>query len=465
VKSLRNRLTLIFGGIVLGAMAVVYFSVIPLLEERLVAQKLERLSADARRHAPDLAEVAGTSRPRKVVDARVRQAAAGASAEAMVLGVDRGTITSLYRYADSSVGAGVELVDVEMLALDALKTGRTTTGTEPSRAGRQAVAATPLRQGRAEAEYVLVLADSLSDVQDNVLVIRRTMLGAAALAVLLAAFAGALVASRLAGRVKRLERAARKVAAGEFSTRITVDSEDELGQLAAAFDDMQHQLARLDTARKQFIASASHELRTPIFSLGGFLELLEDEELDEETRAEFVHQVRGQVERLRVLATELLDLSRLESGAVELRPEPTDLSQLARDVAQEFTPAIQRDGARLDVALGDDPIEAECDPERVAQVLRILLDNAIAHTPSGTPITVSAGRVDGHVRLEVADRGLGIKRQVMPHLFEPFFTASDHARGAGLGLAIAHELAGTMQGELHVRSAPGQTSFSLVLPA
>ena len=88
---------------------------------------------------------------------------------------------------------------------------------------------------------------------------------------------------------------------------------------------MQRQLAQLDTARKQFIASASHELRTPIFSLGGFLELLEDEDLDEATRAQFLAQVRGQVERLRKLATELLDLSRLEAGGLELRPEPTDL--------------------------------------------------------------------------------------------------------------------------------------------
>ena len=131
------------------------------------------------------------------------------------------------------------------------------------------------------------------------------------------------------------------MAGGDFSNPIHADSDDEIGQLAVAFDDMQRQLARLDTARKQFIAQASHELRTPIFSLGGFLELLEDEELDDETRAQFLVQLRGQVERLRKLSTELLDLSRLESGALELRPEPTDLRQLAREVAAEFTPAAQ----------------------------------------------------------------------------------------------------------------------------
>ena len=103
------------------------------------------------------------------------------------------------------------------------------------------------------------------------------------------------MARALAQRVKRLELAAKQVAAGDFSRPIPVDSTDELGQLAMAFNDMQRQLRQLDLARKKFIATASHELRTPVFSLGGFVELLEDEELDPETRRRFLDQVREQV--------------------------------------------------------------------------------------------------------------------------------------------------------------------------
>ena len=98
-------------------------------------------------------------------------------------------------------------------------------------------------------------------------------------------------------------------------------------------------------------------------------------------------------------------------------------------------------------------------------MVRILLDNALVHTPAGTPIVVSASRANGHVRLEVSDRGQGIGRHNMPHIFEPFFSSDDNAQGAGLGLAIARELAETMRGELTVRSATGSTTFSLVLPA
>ena len=301
--------------------------------------------------------------------------------------------------------------------------------------------------------------------QDNVELIRRQVLISGGIALVIAILAGYLVARALAARVKRLERAARKVASGDFSQPIRADSDDELGQLAAAFDDMQAQLARLDRARKQFIANASHELRTPIFSLGGFLELLADEDLDEETRRAFLEQIRGQVDRMRNLAVELLDLSRLEAGALELRPEPTDVGQLAREVAAEFTPAAAQHESDVTLDLRPEPIELDCDPERVAQVLRILLDNALRHTPPGTGVRVSAARSNGHVRLEVSDAGLGIKRQNMPHIFEPFFTSNEQAQGAGLGLAIARELAERMHGRLTVRSGPGKTTFSLVLPS
>ncbi len=465
LRSLRNRLTLIFALIVAGAIAIVYFYVTPRLEEQLVAQKLERLAVEAARESPPLQQVVGTRTPQGEVQRRTVTAAARSSAEVTVLQVGSGAMRQILPVADSNPG-GAGLADIAAVAEQAVGSRETVTSTEQTDVGRQALAATPLiRPKGGRVRGVAVYADALTDVQANVQLIRRRMLAAGALALVLAAVAGFLVARMLTARVKRLEQAARKVAAGDFSNPIHADSEDELGQLATAFDDMQRQLARLDTARKQFIASASHELRTPIFSLGGFLELLEDEELDEETRAQFLSQLRGQVARMHKLATELLDLSRLESGALELRLEPTDIGQLAREVAGEFTPAAGAHDAHLRVHAAADPIEIDCDPERVAQVMRILLDNALAHTPAGTAIVVSAAREDGHVTLEVADSGLGIRHQTMPHIFEPFFTSADGARGAGLGLAIARELAERMQGELTVRSVPGQTAFKLTLPA
>jgi signal transduction histidine kinase len=304
----------------------------------------------------------------------------------------------------------------------------------------------------------------MADVQGNVALIRKQILIAGALGLLLALAGGFLVSRSIARRVRVLERAADQVAAGDFTAVFPTGKDDELGQLARALDDMQHQLAQLESARRRFIATASHELRTPIFSIGGFLELLEDEELDDETRRQFVATVREQVERLGKLATDLLDLSRLEAGSLQLRRETTDLGELTRAVSAEFAPALDKHDSTLEVRLGEDRIDAVCDPERVAQVLRILIDNALTHTPSGTGVIVSAARDNGAVRLAVSDDGPGIGDAAAARVFEPFFT-SDDAQGSGLGLAIARELAERMEGSLDVDPAPGRTTFALELPA
>ena len=466
LRSLRNRLAVVFGLIVLGAIGTIYLTVTPRLEERLRNQKVDRLLADARSNVEGplgFAVQYDITHPKRPLPKRdVNAAAASASAEVLILHRLHGP-DGLIGEMDSLPDSGLSADQVRPIALEAMRAKRPTSSTHTIGGGRYAVVAYPLIRQH-DLVGVAVFAGTLDEVESNVALIRRQILISGAIALVIALAAGYLVARALSQRVGRLEQAARKVASGDFSNPIRADSDDELGQLAAAFDDMQNQLARLDRARKQFIASASHELRTPIFSLGGFLELLADEDLDEETRRQFLDQLRGQVDRMRKLATELLDLSRLESGALELRPEPTDLGDLAREVAAEFTPAAQRHDSVVVLDLDEEPLELDCDPERVAQVLRILLDNALVHTPAGTGVRVSADRRNGHVRLEVSDRGLGIKRQNMPHIFEPFFTSNEEAQGAGLGLAIARELAERMQGRLTVRSAPGSTTFSLVLP-
>ena len=480
MRSLRNRLAVIFALIIVGAIGTIYLSVTPRLEESLTAQRQDQVQTTATQYLPDISNVLNARPegwPEKPTSTDIAELAQSRDDALRSLAERIGTEILVMKFpdegafllTDSTPDGGVTAPDVRSISSRALRPGPPATQIVTARTGRNALAAQrvpdPSDDVKLDGTYVAVFSDSLADVEDNVELIRRQVLISGGIALVIAILAGYLVARALAARVNRLERAARKVAAGDFSQPIRVDSDDELGQLAAAFDDMQSQLARLDRARKQFIANASHELRTPIFSLGGFLELLADEDLDEETRRAFLEQIRGQVDRMRNLAVELLDLSRLEAGALELRPEPTDVGQLAREVAAEFTPAAARHESEVTLELRPDQIELDCDPERVAQVLRILLDNALRHTPPGTGVRVSAARSNGHVRLEVSDAGLGIKRQNMPHIFEPFFTSNEQAQGAGLGLAIARELAERMHGRLTVRSGPGKTTFSLVLPS
>jgi len=269
----------------------------------------------------------------------------------------------------------------------------------------------------------------------------------------------------VAGRnISNLQVAARKVAAGNFETPIPISSTGQLGELARTFNEMQRRLAELDSARKQFIANASHELRTPIFSLGGFVELLDEEDPSPEERAEFVRTMRAQIERLTKLTADLLDLSQLDAGAVAMQSRAFDLGLLAREVAREFGPRADEHGSRLELRLPGEPVAARADPERVRQVIRILLDNALAHTPEGTKITVTTYPANRRAELTVSDDGPGIPPRVQSRIFERFYTA-DTAGGSGLGLAIARELAQRMQGRVAIASSKRFTAFTLDLPS
>ena len=348
------------------------------------------------------------------------------------------------------------------LAARAVRTGRTQSGFGSFQGEDIGIVAQPVGT-RKDPQWVTLYSRNFEEVAETVSFIRGRVLWACAAALLVALIGGWIVARRLARRVRRVERAAADVARGHMGEPLPVDSEDELGQLTRTFNAMQQKLREVDIARKEFIATASHELRTPIFSLAGFVELLQDEDLDDETRREFVDTMREQVERLQKLSVDLLDLSRLDSGSIELHTEPVDLAELTRSVVGEFRPALETHRTELRMEIPEEGPLAECDRERVAQIMRILLDNALRHTPAGTDVTVSAQGENGSAEFTVADEGPGLPPGSRDKAFERFYTG-DAARGAGLGLAIARELAERMDGRLFLEDRRDSTAFVLELP-
>jgi len=312
---------------------------------------------------------------------------------------------------------------------------------------------------------VIVLSTPLDDVEANVALIRRQTLIAGGIALAASLLAAFIAAGYHARRICRLEEAAQRVAQGDFSAPIPVGSSDELGQLAETLEQMRRRLRGLETARRDFIANASHELRTPIASLGGFIELLDDEpEPDAETRREFVRTMRGQIERLTKLSTDLLDLSRLDADALSLQSEQIDLSRVAAEVAAEFAAAAERHDSTVGLAEPAREPLAQADPARTAQILRILIDNALKHTAPGTEIEISPTSTASEARLTVSDDGPGIDPRSRDRIFDRFYTA-DAVSGSGLGLAIARELARAMGGDVILDPRRGRgASFSLILP-
>jgi signal transduction histidine kinase len=364
-------------------------------------------------------------------------------------------------YGDTDPDGGGTLTD----AARALRTNRVVADarTEDGVTDARAAAPTALRGQR----YALEMRRSFRDVTSASSVVRRA-LPVAALSGLAAALGlGLLLTSRLVRRLRTLRDAALRIP--EVGTRGEVSgdrSNDEVGDLARAFATMQSRLHDQEEARRRFVATASHELRTPLSSLHLMLDLL-DEELAEggsgqDGARKQVERAGTQVRRLEGLAADLLDLSRLDAD-VALRREPVDLNEVCAAVASEFDGVPDRPVVRLDRAA--EPCSALGDPGAVAQIARILIDNAQRFGPSATDVHVVLG-ADGLARtIEVVDEGPGVPAGEEQAIFERFRRGDqqDGDGGFGLGLPIARELARRMGGEVALDRTPGRTTFRVTL--
>jgi signal transduction histidine kinase len=311
---------------------------------------------------------------------------------------------------------------------------------------------------------VVLVEAPLRDVQQQVSAVERRLALGALLAFVVALVAGALAAEPLARRLARLRAAADRIARGSFSEPIVDKKQDEIGDLARSLEEMRMRLDALERARSAFIANASHELRTPLTALGGYLELLTEGGLTDAERSEFLETMGEQVQRLTKLATDLLDLSRLDAGGLKVAHEDVELGELAADSAREMQALAARRGSSV-IALENGPAPARGDEGRILQVLRALVDNALRHTPPGSTVTLSTETTPWGASIVVADDGPGIPPELLERVFERFYRGPGAAaRGTGLGLAIARELAERMDGRLLVTSGAGGTRFALELP-
>jgi signal transduction histidine kinase len=460
--TLRNRLVLLIFAITAAAIGFVYLYVVPQLESSLTAEKLRRLERLGNDQAQLLAQTLADGAPQAEVENLVRSLSQATESRVTLLAVrDEGESAEPDFVVADSQGEPTAIQGSYDAAANAVADGRVSSQVETIAGERVGASAVPVEVDSGT-QWVAVLSSPLDDVDDNVALIRRQILIAGGIALAAAGLVGFWAAGAVSRRLRRLRRAAEQVARGDFSQPIPIESHDELGQLARSFNEMQRRLERLDSSRKEFIANASHELRTPIFSLGGFVELLETEQLTAEERRRFVTEMRGQIERLEKLTLDLLDLSKLDADAMEIRRERVDLKRLAREVAGEFRPAARSHDSKLEVR-GRGQATALADPDRVSQIIRILIDNALTHTAEGTVVTVTAVSGNGAAQLIVGDDGRGIEPRAIGRVFDRFYSGGS-ATGSGLGLAIAAELAARMGGDLQVVSQRGFTAFTLSLP-
>ncbi|MEV6903952.1 HAMP domain-containing sensor histidine kinase [Amycolatopsis sp. NPDC051372] len=277
-----------------------------------------------------------------------------------------------------------------------------------------------------------------------------------------------LASIRLIRPLHALTGAAQRMEAGEAGARVKVKGKDEIARLARAFNDMSEAREKLETARKAMVSDIAHELRTPLSNIRGWLEATQDgvSRLDDELVASLLEEAL----HLQHIVDDLQDLALADAGALRVHPEPIDANSLLTQLAAAHTARDDAAGVQLVVRSMADPT-VTADPVRLRQAIDNLVSNAVRHTPRGGSVTVSATRVDSDVVFSVADTGVGIPADDLPHVFDRFWRA-DKARtrgasgGSGLGLAIVRNLAAAHGGTVSVRSTLGEGStFTLRLPA
>ena len=292
----------------------------------------------------------------------------------------------------------------------------------------------------------------------------------------IAALMGLLVSRGLLAPLRQLAATANQMGQGDLTARTQISARrDEIGQVANQFDQMaarlQQTFADLQTERdalRRFIADASHELRTPITALRMFNELLQGQaSSDENTRAEFLSESQKQLGRLEWITQNLLDLSRLDAGLIQLTRTQEDLGEVAVSVANGFKPSAAEREVDLLVRKPQEVVMAQVDRARMEMALSNLIENAVKFTPSGGQVEISVRRTGDAVELSVSDSGIGIPNEDLPHVFDRFYRGGNTRRvqGNGLGLAIVQSIAQAHGGQVRLMSEAGAGStFVIVIP-
>ena len=296
-------------------------------------------------------------------------------------------------------------------------------------------------------------------------------------ALLLSLAFGFSLAGALTGSLRQLAAGAARMAEGDLSARVKVPSDDELGDLARAFNAMAAQVEdsfrqqrELEQARKDLIAAVSHDLRTPLASLQAMVEAVNDGVVsDADTVQRYLRTMHGEIRNLSALIGDLFELSQLDAGVLRLQIEASPLQDLISDTLESMQAQAERQGLSLAGVVDAELTPVLMDPVRVQRVLYNLVQNALRHTPADGTVLLEARDAGAEVQVSVVDSGEGIAEGELPRIFERFYRG-DPARsrgqsGAGLGLAIARGIVEAHGGSIWVESAPGRGSrFTFTLP-
>ncbi len=297
--------------------------------------------------------------------------------------------------------------------------------------------------------------------------VNRSVLAAVVTASLGALILNLALSRRILGPIGALTDAARSMEKGDLSKRVEVTTKDELGSLARAFNSMADGLENLEQLRRLMVTDVAHELRTPLSNIRGYLEALQDGVA--KPTPDVITLLHEEAMLLNRLVDDLQELALAEAGQLRLEREPVELAGLTKKIIKSCQHHATQKGLSIEEDLPNDLPIVDVDPERVSQVLRNLLNNAVQFTSLGGTIRIAAKPIQDFIEVEVMDTGIGISPEDLPFVFERFYRA-DKSRsratgGAGLGLAIVRQLVRAHGGEIEVESEVDHgAKFTFTLP-
>lgn len=328
-----------------------------------------------------------------------------------------------------------------------------------------------------ERNRLLLLKNPMGQSAETLSHMRRTLIYSGLIAILLGVLISYGTSRYTVTPIRNIQHVARKVVQGDFRQRVRMESYEELDDLAATFnqavdrvEETMKEQQRLDQLSKQFVSNVSHEFRVPLTSLAGFLELLQEDKIPAKDKGKVTAIMQKDVERLSRLVHDLLDLSRLQSGKIELERELVPLKPTVEETLDRLSPQLEN--KPLSVTSDVKPsLVVWADEDRLQQILLNLIGNAVQHSPAGESVEIGARSVQGGqaVQITVVNRGTTIPPEELPYLWERF-TKVDKSRskqGTGLGLAITRELVHLHGGHIEADNLPDQSGVrvTFTLPA
>jgi len=337
--------------------------------------------------------------------------------------------------------------------------------------------AIPIDGGGGSVRYVVYIFDNKQMVQSQNAEIFKIILEAVLIGFVISTVISIIISKTLLSPIQGMTKAAEAMADGDFSRKINVESEDEIGLLAETFNDMAMQIGTMveelknaEMLRREFVANVSHELRTPLTSIRTYAETMSDiPGIPQETEEEFLRVIINESDRMTKIVQDLLELSRFDSGTSQLAAEEFSIEQSLRDVHAAIVLEARKRNHVLNLELEWKLPKIIGDRSRVEQVLMNIISNALKYTPDGGTIGIFSGSSGNNVWVKIEDTGVGIPAEDLSRVFDRFYRV-DKARtresgGTGLGLSIASEIVSRHGGSINIDSAPGVgTTVTVTLP-